>query len=210
MSLTHSPTNETFSSASRTPAPTQATPESGVDDSDVESMVELRSGGHSLELPELRKLRNSSEKRSQHKDEDHEDPFSDDDSEKEHIRPVRRVGSRSKEYSDEEEKVIVRKFDRRLTSFIALLYMLSFLDRSSQTPQSANSTGPAMLTFPSLQTSVMLELPASTSPYRSAHLSIPGFSRPSTSLTSPSSGWRFSTGLCHHISTYPFASSSGE
>ena len=210
MSLTHSPANETFSSASRTPAPTQATPESRADDSDIESIVELRTGEHNLELPELRKLRNSSEKRSQHRDEGHEDSFSDDDSEKEHIRPMRRVGSRSKEYSNEEEKVIVRKFDRRLTLFIALLYMLSFLDRSSQTPQSTISTGPAMLTFLSLQTSAMLELPASMSPYRSAHRSIPGFSRPSTSLTSPSSGWRFSTGSCRHTFTYPFASSSGD
>ena len=35
-------------------------------------------------------------------------------------------------YTPEEEKVVVRKLDRRLVLFLALLYMLSFLDRSSK------------------------------------------------------------------------------
>lgn len=34
-------------------------------------------------------------------------------------------------YTPDEEKAVVKKFDRRLVLFIALLYMLSFLDRSS-------------------------------------------------------------------------------
>lgn len=34
-------------------------------------------------------------------------------------------------YTAEEERAVVRKFDRRLVLFVALLYMLSFLDRSS-------------------------------------------------------------------------------
>ncbi|KUI68434.1 hypothetical protein VM1G_03960 [Cytospora mali] len=34
-------------------------------------------------------------------------------------------------YTAEEEQAVVRKFDRRLVLFVALLYMLSFLDRSS-------------------------------------------------------------------------------
>lgn len=34
-------------------------------------------------------------------------------------------------YTAEEERTVVRKFDRRLVLFVALLYMLSFLDRSS-------------------------------------------------------------------------------
>ena len=33
-------------------------------------------------------------------------------------------------YTDAEEQTILRKFDRRLVLFIALLYMLSFLDRA--------------------------------------------------------------------------------
>lgn len=34
-------------------------------------------------------------------------------------------------YTAEEEAAVVRKFDRRLVLFVALLYLLSFLDRSS-------------------------------------------------------------------------------
>lgn len=34
-------------------------------------------------------------------------------------------------YTVEEERAVVKKFDRRLVLFVALLYMLSFLDRSS-------------------------------------------------------------------------------
>lgn len=35
-------------------------------------------------------------------------------------------------YTPDEEKTVIRKFDRRLVLFVALLYMLSFLDRSSK------------------------------------------------------------------------------
>lgn len=34
-------------------------------------------------------------------------------------------------YTPDEESSVIRKFDRRLVLFVALLYMLSFLDRSS-------------------------------------------------------------------------------
>jgi hypothetical protein len=131
MSLTQTTTGDIGSSSSplRTPAPTETTPESDTDDSDVGSVSALHGGGgHTFEL---RKIRNSSEKGSRHGGFDQEEASSEDDSEKEDVRPVRRVGSRSKEYTHEEEQAIVRKFDRRLTLFIALLYMLSFLDRSS-------------------------------------------------------------------------------
>ena len=37
-------------------------------------------------------------------------------------------------YTPDEELSVIRKFDRRLVLFIALLYMLSFLDRSSMLP----------------------------------------------------------------------------
>jgi len=37
-------------------------------------------------------------------------------------------------YTPDEERTVVRKFDRRLVLFVALLYMLSFLDRSSSSP----------------------------------------------------------------------------
>lgn len=38
-------------------------------------------------------------------------------------------------YTPEEERSVIRKFDRRLVLFVALLYMLSFLDRSSTYPR---------------------------------------------------------------------------
>lgn len=44
---------------------------------------------------------------------------------------LRRIGTMSKDYTDAEEQTVLRKFDRRLVLFIALLYMLSFLDRSN-------------------------------------------------------------------------------
>lgn len=46
----------------------------------------------------------------------------------------------SKSYTTEEEQVIIRKLDRRLVLFMALLYMLSFLDRSSQTSDISQHT----------------------------------------------------------------------
>ena len=42
-----------------------------------------------------------------------------------------RAGS-SLKYSAAEESEVVKKFDRKLVPFLALLYLLSFLDRSSQ------------------------------------------------------------------------------
>jgi hypothetical protein len=35
-------------------------------------------------------------------------------------------------YTPDEEHAIVKKFDRKLVSFVAVLYLLSFLDRSSK------------------------------------------------------------------------------
>lgn len=49
------------------------------------------------------------------------------------LRRRRRLRGRRKEflYTREEEKKVIRKFDFNLVGFLALLYMLSFLDRSS-------------------------------------------------------------------------------
>ena len=46
-------------------------------------------------------------------------------------RRLKRAGTASKDYTDEEEAAVVRKLDRKLVLFLALLYMLSFLDRSN-------------------------------------------------------------------------------
>lgn len=42
-------------------------------------------------------------------------------------------------YTPDEERAVVRKFDRKLVVFVALLYMLSFLDRSSMSTHHATS-----------------------------------------------------------------------
>lgn len=70
---------------------------------------------------------------SQEKDaEDAESESSDsEDHDTRKLNRLKRVGTMSKDYTDLEEKAVLRKFDRRLVLFIALLYMLSFLDRSN-------------------------------------------------------------------------------
>ena len=44
---------------------------------------------------------------------------------------LRRTGTASKSFTAEEEAILLRRLDRRLTLFLALLYLLSFLDRSN-------------------------------------------------------------------------------
>lgn len=46
----------------------------------------------------------------------------------------RRPRRQKQPYTPEEEQAVVRKFDRRLVVFMAFLYMLSFIDRSSTHP----------------------------------------------------------------------------
>lgn len=46
--------------------------------------------------------------------------------------PCMRERPLSKSYTAEEERRVVKKFDRRLVLLMALLYMLAFLDRSSK------------------------------------------------------------------------------
>ncbi|KAI9930324.1 hypothetical protein ASPWEDRAFT_108730 [Aspergillus wentii DTO 134E9] len=49
----------------------------------------------------------------------------------EELQPEPNRGGQSLQYSAAEEEQVVRKFDRRLIPFLALLYLLSFLDRSN-------------------------------------------------------------------------------
>lgn len=44
----------------------------------------------------------------------------------------KRARTRAPKYTLDEEREVVRSFDRRLVPFLALLYLLSFLDRSSK------------------------------------------------------------------------------
>jgi hypothetical protein len=95
---------------------TRLTPDSDSDDSDLD-MIE---GGDSFKL---RRRMSDVEKGSE-----------DDE---EYFEPTRRRASIStvqsyQLYTPDEERAIVKKFDKNLVLFVALLYMLSFLDRSSK------------------------------------------------------------------------------
>lgn len=47
-------------------------------------------------------------------------------------RPIQRTGTLSKDFTEDEEKAVLKKLDRNLVLFLAFLYLLSFLDRSSE------------------------------------------------------------------------------
>ena len=57
------------------------------------------------------------------------------DSDKEDVqraaRRIKRANTLSKDFTEEEGQAVVKKLDRRLVLFLAFLYLLSFLDRSS-------------------------------------------------------------------------------
>ena len=59
----------------------------------------------------------------------------DDDGDSIHLDKERRGSTSTMQsfvlYTPDEERLVVRKLDRRLALFVAFLYMLSFLDRSS-------------------------------------------------------------------------------
>jgi hypothetical protein len=109
------------SSASQT---TRLTPELDLDDSDLD--LDENELGRGIELHQR-----DSEKAY---DTEHLDAVSND----EELRLGRR-GSISTThsyqlYTPDEERAVVRKFDKKLVCFVAVLYMLSFLDRSSRYP----------------------------------------------------------------------------
>lgn len=56
----------------------------------------------------------------------------------EQVDPLRRDSNITSDsfmlYTPDEERVVLKKLDKRLVLFLALLYMLSFLDRSSWFP----------------------------------------------------------------------------
>ena len=59
-------------------------------------------------------------------------PDPDDDDEKGSEEHQELVTQRYELYSPEEDKKVLKKLDRRVVLFIAFLYLLSFLDRSSE------------------------------------------------------------------------------
>jgi hypothetical protein len=103
------------------------TPDSDSEDSDLE----IGALGESFKLQPRGK---DAEKRGELGEED-----DDDDEDVGYRDSGHRRGSMStvqsyQLYTPDEERAIVRKFDRKLVIFVALLYMLSFLDRSSMLP----------------------------------------------------------------------------
>ena len=56
------------------------------------------------------------------------------DDDEENLSDYERQEGFSEAFTVEEERRVVRKLDRRMVLFVALLYLLSFLDRSSTRP----------------------------------------------------------------------------
>ena len=88
-----------------------------------------------FELKDLSGVRNGTE--DPESSFDHGLPDSDSDDEKSPgFGKSRRTGASTVQsfmlYTADEERSVIKKFDRRLVLFIAFLYMLSFLDRSSR------------------------------------------------------------------------------
>lgn len=117
---------------------TRLTPDSGSDtesDLDVE-MGEL--GGESYKLQQH--PRHTSEKAVNEDEDDDEDG---DEGTYGDGRMGRRGSASTVQsyqlYTPDEERAVVKKFDRNLVLFVAVLYMLSFLDRSSMFPLSCYS-----------------------------------------------------------------------
>lgn len=74
-----------------------------------------------------------------------------DDDDKEASDKIGRRGSASTTqsfmlYTPDEERSVIRKFDRKLVLFVAFLYMLSFLDRSSMFTYAIHLGASAVLT----------------------------------------------------------------
>ncbi|PGH10853.1 hypothetical protein AJ79_05213 [Helicocarpus griseus UAMH5409] len=133
------PSEDTPSTNSPTPPDSQLTPEDG--SSGYGDALPSRQG---QQLPELGKLRTdfSEEGNDQSitraRGFEHIGSANDADDEDEDYTPEKEAEGYTyieepppKSYTLDEERRVVKKFDRRLTMFMALLYMLSFLDRSN-------------------------------------------------------------------------------
>jgi hypothetical protein len=120
LSAGHDPIGDSIASNSSSGSQTtRLTPESDSGESDLE--LDEDELGHSIKLRQR----------------DPEKPRSspEDDNAEEDPRRGRRGSASTMQsyqlYTPDEERAVVRKFDRRLVLIVALLYMLSFLDRSS-------------------------------------------------------------------------------
>lgn len=109
-------------------------PDDGYEDEDELTLVESKRTGQSYPLETLSAGagRGAGEddlaKRAPSRDAE------DGDEEEKYFLPHDRSASKSEPYTADEDRAVLRKLDRRLVLFVALLYMLSFLDRSSKRP----------------------------------------------------------------------------
>lgn len=91
-----------------------------------------------LELKDLTGSHNGSRYLGSTFDPEFEDSHSDEEEKGRSFLRSRRASASTLQsfmlYTPDEERSVIRKFDRRLVLFVALLYMLSFLDRSSTSP----------------------------------------------------------------------------
>ena len=124
--VTHEGVGDSFASTSSSGSQTtRLTPELDSDDSDLELKEDEM--GHSIKLrpqdPEQVRRARSTVDRDHYDGGDYE------------VRSGRRGSASTMQsyqlYTPDEERAVIRKFDRRLVLIVALLYMLSFLDRSS-------------------------------------------------------------------------------
>jgi hypothetical protein len=107
------------------------TPDSDSEDSDLE-IGEL---GKSFQLQPWRKdVEIGKELEEGDKDNDNDDNDEKGYQESERQRASVSTVQSYQLYTPDEEQAVVRKLDRKLVLFVALLYMLSFLDRSSALP----------------------------------------------------------------------------
>ena len=110
---------------------TRMTPESDSEDDHALDALEAEDG---LELKELNKNGQSSsrEQASEAADEDEDSDYGEEDTALGGTKGTRRSSAASFElYTPDEERRVRRKLDTRLVLFVALLYLLSFLDRSN-------------------------------------------------------------------------------
>jgi hypothetical protein len=111
---------------------TRLTPES---DSEEDSDLELGEVGESFKLQrrgkDVEKATSADENDENDDDDDNNEEGVYDGHQRQHRRASVSTVQSYQLYTPDEERAVVRKFDRKLVLFVALLYMLSFLDRSS-------------------------------------------------------------------------------
>lgn len=137
---TSSDAGETPSSGSYEPSDSQLTPQSGDSNNDGSSSSRPQPGSPSYprlqtELDHKIDVEADDESREFRPERDHSADYDDEGYDSERSvkpRPVRRSKGVGAQYTAEEERDVVKRLDKRLVLFLALLYLLSFLDRSSK------------------------------------------------------------------------------